>query len=157
MRFSRDKSPYKTRTYGVVRDRPDGLAPLYLSLSAEGLFTGTGYYQLEPDQLARLRDAIVDERAGPQLERAVAAVHAAGVETFGEALKTAPRGYPKDHPRVELLRYKGLATWRSWPAGAWLGTRRAKDRVVGFLEDSRPIRGWLDTNVGPSTLPDRGR
>ena len=37
-------------------------------------------------------------------------------------LKTAPRGYPKDHPRIELLRYKGLITWRTWPPGPWLGT-----------------------------------
>ena len=72
-------------------------------------------------------------------------------------LKTAPKGYPKDHPRIELLRYKGLIAWREWPAGAWLGTKRAKDRIVEFLEQSKPLVGWLQTNVGESTLPDRGR
>jgi Conserved hypothetical protein (DUF2461) len=68
-------------------------------------------------------------------------------------LKTAQRGYPKDHPRIELLRYKGLVEWREWPAGAWLGTAKAKDRVVKFFEISRPLVAWLNDNVGPSTLP----
>jgi hypothetical protein len=72
-------------------------------------------------------------------------------------LKTAPRGYPKDHPRIELLRLKGVVAWRNWPPGAWLGTRRAKDRIVEFLEVSKPIDAWLRTNIGPSTLPERRR
>ena len=74
-------------------------------------------------------------------------------------LKTAPKGYPKDHPRIELLRYKGLVAWREWPAGAWLGTCRAKDRVVEFLRLSKPLTQWLRTEVGPSALPppEKGR
>ena len=83
---------------------------------------------------------------------------AAGLEVMAHGtLKTAPRGYPKDHPRIELLRYKGLVTWRDWGAGAWLGTAQAKDKVVGFLRDSSPIQHWLETNVGASTLPERTR
>ena len=37
-------------------------------------------------------------------------------------------------------------------AGSWLGTGKAKDRVVEFLRASRPLNGWLAANVGPSTL-----
>ncbi len=89
---------------------------------------------------------------------AMIGVKAGGLDATGhDALKTAPKGYPKDHPRIELLRYKGLITWKEWPAGAWLGTRKAKDRVVQFLEASKPLNGWLRKHVGPSTLPDRGR
>src|SRR5436190_9295520 len=58
VRFSRDKSPYKTTTYGVVMDRPGSLAGLYAQLSTTGFFVGTGYHQLEGDQLARFRDAV---------------------------------------------------------------------------------------------------
>ncbi len=58
---------------------------------------------------------------------------------------------------MELLRYKGLATWRSWPAGAWLGTRSAKGRIVGFFGDSQPLQAWLASHVGPSTLPEDRR
>src|SRR4029079_12581576 len=106
IRFSADKSPYKTTTYGLIHERPASRAPLYAQLSAKGLFAGTGYYILSPDQLTRFRDAIVDHRSGPELERVVTEVESAGVETFGEALKTAPRGYPRDHERIGLLRHK---------------------------------------------------
>jgi hypothetical protein len=83
---------------------------------------------------------------------------AAGVRATGhEELKTAPKGYAKDHPRIDLLRHKGLVAWREWPPAAWLGTRRAKDRVVEFLESSQPLNDWLRDNVGPSTLPERRR
>jgi uncharacterized protein (DUF2461 family) len=83
---------------------------------------------------------------------------AAGIEVTGhDVLKTAPKGYPKDHPRIELLRYKGIITWKEWPAGAWLGTRKAKDRVVEFLRLSKPLNQWLRANVGSSALPERSR
>jgi len=99
VRFSRDKSPYKARTYGVIAERSGGRTALYAQLSSEGLFAGTGYYVLATDQLARFRDAVVNDVTGPELESAVRGVETAGVETFGEALRTAPRGYPRDHPR----------------------------------------------------------
>jgi uncharacterized protein (TIGR02453 family) len=149
IRFSRDKSPYKTNTYGVVRDRPGSLAGLYMSLSSEGFFVGTGYYQLEPDQLARFRDAIVDDKAGPKLERAVAAARAAGVETFGEALKTAPRGYPKDHPRAALLRHRSLFAGRRLPAKAkGIGRQAAVNHVRATWAACGPMNAWLDEYVG---------
>lgn len=67
--------------------------------------------------------------------------------TADETLKTAPRGFPKDHPRAELLRHKGLVTWKRWPVGYWLGTSQAKKRVVDFLRASAPLNEWLATHV----------
>jgi uncharacterized protein (TIGR02453 family) len=148
VRFSKDKSPYKTHI-GAVLDEG------YVQLSAEGLAVGFGMWEMAPDQLARYRAAVDDDRTGGELARLVDEVRAAGLEIMAHGeLKTAPKGYPKDHPRIELLRYKGLATWRSWPPAAWLGTAKAKDRVVGFLTASRPVGDWLRANVGPSTVPD---
>jgi uncharacterized protein (DUF2461 family) len=108
-------------------------------------------WEMASNQLARYRDAVLDDASGSELERLVADARQAGigVEAHGE-LKTAPRGYPKDHPRIELLRYKGLVTWREWPAGAWLGTARAKDRIVSLFEGSKPAVAWLRANVGPT-------
>ena len=71
----------------------------------------------------------------------------------GQTLKSAPRGYPKDHPRIELLRYKGLICWQHWPVGPWLQTAQAKDRVTGFLRAAAPLHRWLDDNVGPGIRP----
>jgi uncharacterized protein (TIGR02453 family) len=159
-RFSADKSPYKTTTYGLIVDHPGSLAPLYAQLSAIGLFAGTGYYNLAADQLARFRDAAADDGTGPELERAIADAHAAGVETFGEALKTAPRGYPRDHPRVWLLRHKSLiAGARLAPGRAGAGITRvaALDHARATWAACAPLNAWLDANVGGSTLPEQPR
>jgi uncharacterized protein (TIGR02453 family) len=151
IRFSADKSPYKTNIAAVVGDG-------YVQLGADGLGAGCGMYEMAPDQLDRYRRAAADDRSGRELEALVADARAAGVAvTAHDVLKTAPRGYPKDHPRIELLRHKGLITWQEWPAGAWLGTPRAKDRVVEFFRRSKPIAEWLRANVGPSILPERRR
>ena len=72
-------------------------------------------------------------------------------------LKTAPKGYPKDHPRIELLQYKGIVAWKQWPAGAWLGTKRAKERVIELFRVGKPLKAWLQKNVGPRTPPEHER
>jgi uncharacterized protein (TIGR02453 family) len=148
VRFSKDKSPYKTNIAATLSRGG------YISLSSEGLGAGSGYYGLMPDQLGRFREAVADDGTGKALVRLVDKARAGGIEVSAhEVLKTAPKGYPKDHSRIELLRHKGLIYWQQWPAGAWLGTAKAKDRVVELLRAAKPLLGWLDTNVGPSTLP----
>jgi uncharacterized protein (TIGR02453 family) len=155
-RFSHDKSPYKTRTYGVIGERTDGsLSSLYAELAVNGLFAGAGYYGLAPDQLARFRDAVAEDGAGDELEATLAAVHAAGIETWGEALKTAPRGFPRDHPRAALLRHKSLIAGRRLPRQRGAGIPR--DAALAFVAETwaacAPMNAWLDEHVGASTLP----
>jgi uncharacterized protein (TIGR02453 family) len=151
IRFSVDKSPYKTN---IAANLGEG----YVQLSADGLGVGSGMWHMAPDQLGRYREAVSEDKPGAALESIVAEAKAAGLTITGhETLKTAPKGYPKDHPRIELLRQKGLIAWREWPPEAWLGTRRAKDRVVKFLRHSKPLNAWLNSHVGPSTLPERRR
>jgi uncharacterized protein (TIGR02453 family) len=146
VRFSADKSPYKT-SIAASLERGG-----YLQLTASGLSAGSGMYQLAPDQLARYRQAVADDGTGTALTALVATVEGKGIEVTGghDNLKTTPKGYPKDHPRAELLRYKGLIAWRSWPVAAWLGTAAAKRRIVDFLHAAQPLRDWLATNVGES-------
>ncbi|MGH3714450.1 MAG: DUF2461 domain-containing protein [Micromonosporaceae bacterium] len=152
VRFSRDKAPYKTAIGATLSDGG------YVQFSTEGLAAGAGMYHLAPDQLERYRTAVADDRTGGGLAALVAEVRAQGIDVAGhETLKTAPRGYPKDHPRIELLRYKGLITWREWAPGVWLSRGSAKNRVVEFFRASKPITGWLDKHVGPSELPDDRR
>lgn len=146
VRFSKDKSPYKTHlgawlSYGG-----------YIQLSADGLAAGSGMYHLEADQLSRYRRAVANDVVGEQLTGLIEKVEKAGIGIVGHgSLKTAPKGYPKEHPRIDLLRHKGLTTWREWEPAAWLGTAAAKGRIVDFLRASRPLRQWLDDNVGPPT------
>src|SRR5436305_11213766 len=142
IRFSADKSPYKT---AIAASLAEGG---YIQLSADGLGAGCGLYMPDADQLDRYRRAVADDRTGSQLAKIVSTTTRRGIEVSAhETLKTAPRGYPRDHPRAELLRHKGLVAWRRWPVGSWLGTSQAKKRVVDFLHASALLKEWLTAHV----------
>jgi uncharacterized protein (TIGR02453 family) len=146
-RFSRDKSPYKTAIAARIGEG-------YLQLSADGLLAGAGTYHMAPDQLARYRDAVAAEPTGRALQDVVDTLRAARIEvTAMETLKGSPRGYPKDHPRHELLRHKGLVAVKSWPAAGWLRTAGAKKRVVELFHATAPLLAWLEAHVGSSDEP----
>jgi uncharacterized protein (TIGR02453 family) len=152
VRFSRDKAPYKTAAAAMTES--DGGSSYYVQISAEGLFVGCGMYHLMTDQLERFRAAVDDARTGAQVARIVATLEAKQYDIgASESLKTAPRGYAKDHPRVELLRRKGLVMSRSFPLAKWVHTSKALDRITAVWDDAKPMNRWLDQQVGPSTLP----
>jgi uncharacterized protein (TIGR02453 family) len=149
VRFSKDKTPYKTNIAAVVASHGGAL---YLSVETWGLFIGGGYYHMARDQLDRFRTTIAtDERAATALDRVLADVVSDGAEPGGEQLATAPRGYPRDHPRIDLLRRKGLIAGWQHPARAWLSTAKARDRVADAWRGLDPVLSWLGEHVGPST------
>jgi uncharacterized protein (DUF2461 family) len=135
----------------------DGAATCYVSLSAEGLFVGAGMYHLMPDQLARFRDAVADDATGSTVAEIAADLEGDGYELgAAESLKSAPRGWDPAHPRIELVRRKGLVTMRSFPRAKWQSTAKALDRITGVWNDAAPLNDWLEVNVGPTTMA-RGR
>jgi len=142
VRFSADKTPYKTNCAATIGSG-------YVSFSADGLSVGGGLYMPDPAALARYREAVDKPKSGAELTAIVTDLQAAGYEIMAhEVLKTAPRGYPKDHPRIDLLRHKGIAMMKTWPVGAWLGTKKAKDRVVTTLRAGVPLHEWIARHVG---------
>ena len=144
IRFSADKTPYKTQVGASLANHG------YVQLSAGGLAVASGTYGFATDQLARYRRAVALDLTGEALTGIVDTARAAGLTiTAARSLTSAPRGYPRDHPRIELLRMKGLVTWKDWPVEAWLGTAQAKQKVVEVLRASLPLVGWLDAHVGP--------
>jgi uncharacterized protein (TIGR02453 family) len=150
VRFSRDKSPYKTRTYGLLHARGEGNA-LYAEISARGVYAASGYWRMGPDQLARYHAAVFHEGPGEALVAAVGAVERAGLELGPPALKTAPRGKPRDHPRVALVRYKDLIAGSRLAPGPALSTRAVLRHVAATWRAARPLAAWLDEHVGPPT------
>jgi uncharacterized protein (TIGR02453 family) len=157
LRFSADRAPYKTRTYGLLGGAPGAGGGLYAELSALGLYAGTGYYRMERDQLERYRTAVDDDGAGPALAAAAAAVGEAGLELAGQGLRTAPRGYPRDHPRIGLLRHTSVIVGGRLPAGAGIGRHDALAHVAGAWHAAAPVNAWLAAHVGSSTTPAEGR
>jgi uncharacterized protein (TIGR02453 family) len=146
VRFSADKSPYKTNIGAVLADGG------YIQIDAKGLGAGSGMYVMARDQLARYRQAVDGDASGRALEAIIAKLARAKITATGhDRLVRVPRGYPADHPRAELLKHKGIVAWRQWPVEPWLGTPAAKRKLIEFLRAARPLDAWLEDQVGPST------
>ena len=107
------------------------------------------------DQVARFRTAVDDDRRGEDLVKRLAAVEASGLAIHGEALKTRPRGFDPEHPRIDLLRHKGLYASRTWPPDDALHEATARDRVVWAWRSMGPLVEWLRDHVGPTEQPRR--
>lgn len=140
VRFSADKSPYKTHQGGFVRVATR--TGWYAEVSADGFRLGGGCYSLEPAALAAYREA-VDGRRGALLQRIVDQLGADGWEVGGASLKTAPRGFPRDHERIELLRRKALTAMRWIEDGDVVTTPALVDAVRVRWREVRPLVEWL--------------
>lgn len=160
VRFSADKSPYKT-IHGAGSETAGGSVH-YLHLSSAGLLVASGMYMLVPDQLERFRAAVAADDTGPELERVIGSLRRSRVQVgsgHDEPLRTAPRGYARDHPRIELLRWKGCMASTEITDPATLESVRLRRRVVASWDRTRPLTDWLERHVGPSDQPRdvRGR
>ena len=146
IRFSKDKSPYKTAIGARVGDG-------YVQLSARGLAAGNGMYAMAPDQLERYRQAVADDLTGPQLERVIAAVRACDIDVHGHenaedrAARLPGRPSP-DRPaalqgadRVEGMAGAGLAGHRGGRGSACASS---------WPRPSRWPTGWPTTSARPS-------
>ncbi|MEZ7240320.1 DUF2461 domain-containing protein [Rhodococcus sp. GXMU-t2271] len=141
VRFSADKSPYKTHQGGFVQTGPG--VGFYVQIDAAGLRVAGGFYRGSSAQVAAFRAAVDDTRRGPRLEPLVRRLHRAGYEIGGERLKTRPRGVAEDHPRLDLLRHKSLTAARTHPSPEWIDTPRTLDEVRTAWRDVRPLVEWL--------------
>ncbi len=151
-RFAQNRPPYKTHQGAYAES--DGGAGHYLHLGADGMLVGVGYYSMAKDQLQRFRAAVDADATGAEVAEIAAAMTRKGYAIGAmDELKTAPRGYPKDHPRIDLLRRKGLMASRQYAVSSWMGTRKAAAKVRETWVGAAPLCGWLDAHVGPSTLP----
>ncbi|SEL11545.1 DUF2461 domain-containing protein [Rhodococcus maanshanensis] len=146
VRFSKDKSPYKTHQGGFCAVRP-GLG-YYVQLDARGLFVAGGFYQADPDRVARFRAAIDSDLRGGQLETITRDLEAAKFEIGGDRLKTTPRGFSVEHPRIELLRHKTLTASRLYASPKWIDSRRTATEVRKAWESMRPLVEWATDVVG---------
>ncbi len=157
VRFSRDKSPYKTECGASTWT--EGGAGYYVALSRRGFMVGAGMYELGRDQLERFREAVAEDASGTQFEDLVSRAKKAELDVepgMEPPLKTAPRGYPKDHPRIDLLRWKGCITMASTQHVRLISSGRLRGWVLERFEESRPLMAWLEEHVGP-TSEERGR
>ncbi|WZH51292.1 MAG: DUF2461 domain-containing protein [Nocardioides alkalitolerans] len=138
VRFRTDKTPYKTHQGAFVAVGPS--CGFYVQVSAAGVRTGGGFYRAEADALARFRAYVADDATGPTLVDDVAAVERRGWTVGGDTLRTAPRGFAKDHPRIALLRHRSLTFGRDHGfAPEVIGVPGFAERVRADWRELRPV------------------
>ena len=150
IRFSPDKSPYKTQ-HGAAHET-DGTV-YYVHLDARGLMAACGAHMMAPDQLDRYREAVAAEGTGIALQDMLRDLREQGFEVghgMGEPLKTAPRGYPKDHPRVDLLRQKAVSAHRRLTGTSLRDAAAVREFVVDTFDACEPMNDWIRSNIGPT-------
>lgn len=140
VRFSKDKTPYKTHQGGFV-----GVGPAtgwYVQLSPRGLMAGGGFYEASAGRLAAFRESVAHDTYGAELAALLEELTASGMAIGGDRLKTTPRGYDADHPRIELLRHRSLVVTRDHGFGAEINGPGALDLVREDWRTLRPLVEW---------------
>jgi uncharacterized protein (TIGR02453 family) len=151
-RFSKNKEPYKTNLAADVPIRPrlddeleHGLPGVYVSFGLDGEYIGIGAWHMSPAVLQRYRGLVDNPRQGKQVQKLVDALLAKGCQVEAmEKLKRVPPPYAQDHPRAELLKYKGLAIM-SQPKQNVSGSRLLLDWAEAELRAAAPLVHLLDT------------
>jgi uncharacterized protein (TIGR02453 family) len=155
IRFSPDKSPYKTQ-HGAAHEIEGTV--YYVHLDAQGLLAACGAYMMAPDQLERYREAVAADATGSALQDILRDLSQRGYEVghgMTEPLKTAPRGYPKDHPRVDLLRQKAVSAHRRLPGPRVRDGATVRQFVVDTFDACEPLNDWIMSNIGSAQASSR--
>jgi uncharacterized protein (TIGR02453 family) len=145
IRFSRDKTPYKTWMAALIAagGRKSGRYGYGLHLRPNDTMAAGGLWDPGPEELAMFRRAVDrDARAFSDLIEAPEFVRTFG-GLKGEKLKGAPRGYAKDHPAVELLKLKQVYVARSFPDQAVVAGDFV-DQVAGVFRVMKPFLDYLN-------------
>ncbi len=150
VRFSKDKSPYKTHIGGhisVVRSGKKGTEvpiALYLHVGQPKSFAGAGFYMMDADALRGFRAAVADDARGKELDKILASLRKKGFELMSHDMyKRVPAGFDPDHPRAEHLRRKGLiAMFPEMPKGI-LASKKLVPWLCQHAKTAAPLVEWL--------------
>jgi len=147
VRFSADKSPYKTAQGAFLEVEPG--VGYWISVGADGVTVGGGFHAHDRAQISRFRAAVDDDTSGRALVGVLEKLTKAGYEIGGQAVRTRPRGVPADHPRLDLMRHEYVTV------GRHVDDEQAGS--AGFVEvltaDWRrvaPLVEWVRRNAPPT-------
>lgn len=146
VRFAKDKTPYKTNQGAFAARGP--ATGWYVEVAAPGVRVGVGFYDASTARLNRIRQAIVDDRRGSELERIIGRLQANGWTLGGDKLKTSPRGFDADHPRIELLRHKSMTLGKSYGFAPVIHTSELLTMVREDWREATPFVQWVSDNAG---------
>ena len=147
IRFSKDKSPYKTYlgiTLWEGKSKKDSISGFFIRIESVGVEVNSGKHLFGKSDLQAYRRAVLDEELGSELVKTIDSIrNVEGYEVGGLHYKRVPHGYDNEHERSDLLRHNGL----------WVRAPRIKPAVLKGSElvdvcfehcaHMIPIHGWL--------------
>ncbi len=149
VRFSKDKSPYKTHVGGIIPITRQGKITevpmaLYVHVGEPRSFAAAGHYMMDPRSLERYRAAVADDQRGKELEKLLEALTKKGfVVRSHDSYKRMPKGYDADHPRAEHLLRKGLTVgFPELPKGI-LASAKLSAWLITHAKSAAPLVEWL--------------
>ena len=147
VRFSADKSPYKTAQGGFL-ELAHGVG-YWMQLDAEGISVGGGFHAHDKAQTQHFRAAVDDETNGRRLATVVGKLVKAGYAIGGDAVRTRPRGVPADHPRLDLMRHESLTVSRRIEPIECVSPEFATT-LTDAWRTIKPLVTWLGDHARPS-------
>lgn len=145
-RFSKDKSPYKVNVAmmwwrGSGKKMQHPAFGMQITPDEAGLMVGM--FHFPKPMLEAYRQAVLDEALGEELIELAKIIEAAGYQLGGKHYKTAPRGFDKNHKRVEWLRYNNLHAGTHDIPPSLITTPRLIDHCYERFSTLAPIFHWL--------------
>lgn len=152
VRFSNDKSPYKTYM-GIWLWEGDGkrmeCSGFYLHVEDKNVLIGVGIKMFSKPLMDRYRRAVVDKKQGAALKSAVRKIFAKGYLIDGKHYKKVPRGYDADHPDAEYLLYNGLTARLEEKVPDVFFSHALVDYAYTHYKNMLPLHRWLIKVLAP--------
>ena len=154
VRFSKDKTPYKTHL-GVLfwhgdRKKKVENPSWYFALDGNGAMFFAGLHTFGKDALDAYRRAVAG-RAGSSLAKQIESLKAAGYIIDGESYKRVPRGFDPEHPRANLLRHSGLGIKSPKLLKKEITSAALLDACEERARNTLPVVRWLSRHVAKAT------
>ena len=146
VRFSKDKSPYKTYM-GIWLWEGDGKrmesSGFYLHVENKNLFIGVGVKMFPKPLLDRYRKAVVEKKQGAALRSAAKKITDKGYLIDGKHYKKIPRGFDAEHPNAEYLLYNGLTARVEEKVPDAFYSDAIIDHAYAHYKNMLPLHRWL--------------
>lgn len=147
VRFSKDKSPYKTNFFAMINrgGRKSNYACYYLQLQPENTFVGGGVYMPMPPELQQFRQEIdynFEEWKSILNNPSFQNIFPDGVQS-PETLSRPPKGFEENNPAIEYLKMKGFYTWKPI-SDAEIQAQNATEGILKGFECTQPLINFLN-------------
>lgn len=145
-RFSKDKTPYKDHLafrFWTGPDKKAETSSFFVRFFHDSWGIGVGVHEFSKPALLAYREAVDHDRSGQELAKIVRDLGKQKIEVGGEEYKRVPREYDADHPRIDLLRLKGLFAYQEGPLPESFASSAFAGECADRFERMRPVHTWL--------------